>query len=133
MTAAERRFPAASDHAGAPVRIGDKERADAAERLSAHAGAGRLTVEELEQRLEHVQAAVFLHDLRSVEADLPEPYRRGAATRRPPLMAIAIACLAAAVAATVAIGHPIVPLVIAAALLWRATHRTRLITQRSAS
>src|SRR5512132_834293 len=96
------------------VRIGDRERTDAADRLSAHAAAGRLSVEELEQRLEAVQAAVYARDLHAVEADLPAPVRRPAPPRRPPLLAIAIAVLLAAVAATALLGHPIPPLFVAA-------------------
>jgi hypothetical protein len=39
------------------VRIGDRERANAAERLSAHHAAGRLTLDELETRIERATAA----------------------------------------------------------------------------
>ena len=113
------------------VRIGDQERADAGERLSAHAAAGRLTIEELEQRLEQVHAAVFARDLLAVEADLPAPSRRVEAARRPPLRSIALAFAVAAVLATVAVGHPVAPPLIVAALLWRAAHRTPFVTQRS--
>jgi hypothetical protein len=75
---------------GAPdrdVRVGDRERSEAADRLAAHAAAGRLTVEELAQRLERAHAAVFARELAALEADLPmQPGRheRGgtAATRQ---------------------------------------------------
>ena len=40
------------------LRVGDAERAAAAERLSTHAAAGRLTLEELEERLAAANAAV---------------------------------------------------------------------------
>jgi len=103
------------------LRVGDRERADAADRLSAHAAAGRLSVEELEERLERAGRAVFVRDLLATEADLPAP--RSRAPRRPRRPAFAIACLVAAVLMTVVIGHPIVPLFLAAALLWRAGHR----------
>jgi hypothetical protein len=59
---------------GAPdrdVRVGDRERSEAADRLAAHAAAGRLTVEELAQRLERAHAAVFARELAALEADLP--------------------------------------------------------------
>jgi hypothetical protein len=53
------------------LRVGDRERAEAADRLSAHAAAGRLSIDELEQRLEAVHSAVLARDLHAVEADLP--------------------------------------------------------------
>jgi hypothetical protein len=104
---------------GSPVRIGDRERSEAADRLAAHAAAGRLGVEELEQRLERAHGAVFAHELAAVEADLPgrrEPSRG----RRPPLLAAALACLLAGVLLSVLVGHPVPPLLIGAFLLWRA-------------
>lgn len=102
------------------IRIGDRERADAADRLARHAAAGRLTLEELEQRLEAVQAALLARDLDAVEADLPAPARRTAPPQRPPLAAIATAVLLAAMAASALVGHPILPLFVAALLVWRA-------------
>jgi hypothetical protein len=116
-----------------PLRIGDRERSAAAERLSAHAAAGRLTVEELEERLERAQAAVHARDLAALEADLPPPAARREVARwhppaRPPLLAAALACLIAGVLLSVAVGHPVPPLLIAAFLLWRAGgHRFRPI------
>ncbi len=115
------------------LRIGDRERDEAADRLSAHAAAGRLSLEELERRLERVQAAVFSRDLLALEVDLPAASRaaarfRGAArsrgarpSPRPPLAALA--CLVAAVLASALVGHPIAPLFIVAVLLWRAGRR----------
>jgi DUF1707 SHOCT-like domain len=103
------------------VRVGDRERAEAADRLAAHAAAGRLSVDELEERLERAQAAVFARDLRAVEADLPRPDRQVVPRSSPlpgPLGLPALACLALAVALTALVGHPIVPLFIAAAVLW---------------
>lgn len=104
------------------LRIGDHERTEAGERLSAHAAAGRLSMDELEQRLERVQSAVFARDLVALEADLPGPsVRRPASQQGVP--AAAIALLVAAVLATVVVGHPVVPLFIGAVLLWRARRR----------
>jgi hypothetical protein len=40
------------------LRIGDSDREAATKRLSDHAAAGRLDVDELERRLERVNAAV---------------------------------------------------------------------------
>ena len=101
------------------IRIGDRERAAAAERLSAHHAAGRLSVDELEQRLERANAAVYAHDLDAVEADLP---RRTPARREfgPPFAPLAFALIALGVAGSIAVGHPLVPLfLVAAFLLWR--------------
>jgi hypothetical protein len=101
------------------LRIGDRERAAAAERLSAHHAAGRLSVDELEQRLERANAAVHARELDELEADLPRrmPVRRDVG---PPFAALALALIAIGVAGSVAVGHPLVPLfLVAALLLWR--------------
>jgi hypothetical protein len=108
------------------VRVGDRERAEAADRLAAHAAAGRLSVDELEERLERAQAAVFARDLHTVEADLPRPDLRAAA--RPvvfggPVALPAIVCLVLAVGLTALAGHPVVPLFIIAAVLWHTSRR----------
>jgi hypothetical protein len=100
----------------AVTRIGDREREATVERLSKHAAAGRLTVAELEERVERAQAAVYARDLSALEADLPAP----APPRSPQRAVPAVAVLLAAVALTVAVGHPIVPLFILATFLWRA-------------
>lgn len=96
------------------LRIGDREREAAAERLTKHAAAGRLTYDELEQRLDRAQAAVFASDLAVLEADLPT--NRRAPARRPPFPALA--ALVAAVLVSVLVGHPIPPLFILAVVLW---------------
>ena len=106
------------------MRIGDRERTEAAERLTAHAAAGRLSFEELEQRLDAVQSAVLRRDLDAIESDLPTPARRFAPSRPTPYLALAITLLAAAVLVTVVVGHPIPPLFIGALLLGR-VHRLR--------
>jgi ferric-dicitrate binding protein FerR (iron transport regulator) len=102
------------------IRVGDRERADAAERLSAHAAAGRLTVEELEERLERAERAVVASDLRALEADLPAPVTPERRPRwSPSLGALALACVAATVLASLAVGHPFPPLLLVALLAWR--------------
>jgi DUF1707 SHOCT-like domain len=101
------------------IRVGDAERAGVAERLSGHAAAGRLTVAELEQRLDLAHGAVIVSDLRALEADLALPPRRPAALPWPPLMAVAVALLVAGVAGSIAAGFPIPPLFIGAFLVWR--------------
>jgi Domain of unknown function (DUF1707) len=110
------------------LRVGDRERAEAAERLSAHAAAGRLSVPELESRLERAHTAVVAADLHALEADLPGPARPA---RRPPplapLVALAVVALVATVLASLAVGHPVPPLLlVAVALLWRTGSRRRL-------
>ena len=107
------------------LRIGDRERAAAAERLSAHHAAGRLSVDELEQRLERANAAVYAPELDALEADLPRrtPVRRDFGPpfpARPALAPLAVALIALGVAGSIAAGHPLVPLfLVAAFLLWR--------------
>lgn len=106
-----------------PARVGDRDRDEAADRLSAHAAAGRLSVDELEERLERVHGAVFAGDLVAVESDLPAPFqppRRPHGRRR-----TAIAFLLAAVVTTAVVGHPVAPLFLVGAVLWRARRRAR--------
>src|ERR1700754_761912 len=93
------------------ARRGDlraRDRAQAAERLSAHAAAGRLDVDELETRLERVNAAVHLRELRAVEADLPA--LSSSLPRAWPWLPFAFALVAVGVAGSIAVGHPLVPL-----------------------
>lgn len=54
------------------MRIGDAEREDAAARLREHCAAGRLTDEELDERLTDVYAARTQGDLGRVLRDLPD-------------------------------------------------------------
>ena len=72
----------APDLPAGDVRASDAERERAGELLRVHATAGRLTVDELEQRLERVYAARTGRELRAELADLPaeRPRRRA---RRP--------------------------------------------------
>jgi hypothetical protein len=106
------------------IRVGDRERAAVADRLAAHAAAGRLTVEELEQRVERAHSATHITDLDALLADLPE--RRRAPARReagwaPPLFFVPaiVAALVATVAVSIAVGHPIPPLFLFVLLVWR--------------
>jgi hypothetical protein len=107
------------------TRIGDREREAVADRLSAHAAAGRLSVDELELRLERAQRAVYDTDLEQLERDLPGRERRPAARGRGPTAlwrpwpAMALAVLALGIVATIAVGHPVAPLFIGLFLLWR--------------
>lgn len=102
------------------LRVSDAERAAAGERLSAHAAAGRLTVEELEQRLQAANDAVFARDLAVLEADLPSlsttPARRPI---RAPWVAVALLVLAVLIAASAVTGHPVVAPFFLVFLVWR--------------
>src|SRR5690348_7093389 len=104
------------------MRIGDNEREAAVARLSDHAAAGRLTVAELEERIDRAHAAVHADELRALEADLPAPHRP-APRPAPPVAPLAV--LFAAIALSAVVGHPLVPLFILAAFLWRARGRAR--------
>ena len=55
------------------MRVSDADREQVAERLREHFAAGRLTSEELDERLAAALNAKTVGDLRSVMADLPEP------------------------------------------------------------
>jgi hypothetical protein len=105
----------------ARLRIGDHERAATAERLTAHAADGRLTVEELESRLERANAAVYGDELLAVEADLPPATNRRPRDPwpAPPFVALLVLGAIAAVALTAVVGHPFFPPLVAAFVLWR--------------
>ena len=55
------------------MRVSDADREQVAERLREHFAAGRLTSEELDERLATALNAKTVRDLRAVMADLPEP------------------------------------------------------------
>lgn len=63
------------------LRIGDAERDAAAGRLGEHATRGRLTLEELEERLAAALSARTRRDLDALEHDLPRPRRRDPSLR----------------------------------------------------
>ena len=58
------------------LRVGDAERDAAVARLRAHAAAGRLSVDELEERIGGALAARTRGDLAVLERDLPRAHRR---------------------------------------------------------
>jgi Domain of unknown function (DUF1707)/2TM domain len=62
------------------LRASDAEREAAVERLREHAGAGRLSAEELEERVPAALAARTVGELEALERDLPGP---GSASRPP--------------------------------------------------
>lgn len=57
-------------------RIGDAERSAAADQLSEHFSAGRVTAEEFDERLEAIMAARTTGELWRQLADLPVPARK---------------------------------------------------------
>ncbi len=66
------------------MRAGDKDRQRAVEQLGKHFGEGRLTVEEFDERIVRAHAAVYLDELPTLMADLPQdPVPRPSAARRP--------------------------------------------------
>jgi hypothetical protein len=74
------------------LRASDAEREHHAELLREHAAQGRLTVDELDERLDGVYAARTYGELAPIVADLPAPPRprapqRPASRRRPELAA----------------------------------------------
>jgi hypothetical protein len=116
------------------LRVGDSERAAVADHLAAHAAAGRLGVEELEQRVERAHAAVKQHELDALLADLPESRRAvprpvgpagalalgpGARWARRPPLALLVLALAATVALSLLAGHPVPPVFLVLVLAWR--------------
>ena len=79
-----------------PVRIGDAERDRAISTLSDHFAAGRLSREELDERVDQAMQARFDADLRPLFADLPHPEPPAAvrpAPAYPPALAMAFATL----------------------------------------
>jgi hypothetical protein len=66
------------------LRIGDAERDAAAADLGEHYAAGRLTLDELNERLESVFAARTYGQIARVMADLPGPGRLGRFAEPPP-------------------------------------------------
>jgi hypothetical protein len=85
------------------VRASDAERDAVVESLRGHAQAGRLTSDELEERVEVALAATTRADLAALQHDLPAPARRVAPRPvarqerhhgRPPFVPIAILLIA---------------------------------------
>jgi Domain of unknown function (DUF1707) len=100
------------------LRASDADRDRAVTSLGRHAEAGRLTADELEERVERAYAARTVAELDALQRDLPAeaaPRRR----ERPPLALLAVLLVAAGLAGTAAVGHPIAPLFLLAFLVWR--------------
>jgi len=101
------------------VRASDAERDAVVESLRGHAQAGRLTSEELEERVELALAAKTRAELATLQHDLPQPARRIAARPQPrqehhrgPTPFVPIAILLIAIWAVTGAGYfwPIWPL-----------------------
>ena len=111
------------------LRASDAERAAATDRLSAHAAAGRLSLEELEQRVAASYAAVTAGDLSVVEADLPDltpqPRRATPSTGSAalPLTLVALILVVLTILASVLVGHPVM-LPLFAFVVWRLVQRS---------
>jgi hypothetical protein len=110
-----------------PLRASDADRDRAAGSLSRHAQAGRLTAEELEERLERAYAAKTVAELDALQRDLPaeRPTPPPAPAAWPPFALLAVLLIVAGLAGTALVGHPIAPLFLLAFLAWRMTGRRR--------
>jgi hypothetical protein len=67
----------------ADIRVSDAEREHHAELLRDHAAQGRLTVDELDERLDRVYAARTVGELAPIVSDLPAPAQPRAPRPRP--------------------------------------------------
>lgn len=131
----------------ARLRIGDAERAAAADQLARHFSHGRLDQDELDDRLGRVMRATTAGDLTEVFTDLPadEPVTAAVAAGQPrpavagrPLPArgprrrglaviVLAVCVIAAISVVHALAHSIVLLAVVAliAVLWVRSRRVR--------
>ena len=95
--------PVATKTPTGPLRIGDAERERTAELLRAHAAAGRLEADELEERLERAYGAKYAADLDAVLAELPAepaPRERPDVSGPTPLFPVAVIALLVIAAVT---------------------------------
>jgi Flp pilus assembly protein TadB len=131
----------------ASMRVGDAERAAAADRLARHFSHGRLDQDDLDDRLDRVMHATTAGDLTEVFADLPAdepvpaavaagPPRPAAAGRPQPArgrrrrgqaVIVLALCLIAAISVAHAVAHSIVLLAVVGliAVLWLRSRRVR--------
>ena len=103
------------------LRASDADRERAVASLGRHAQAGRLTAEELEDRVERAYAARTVAELEALHRDLPAerptPPARGPV--RPPLVLLMVLLVAAGLAGTPSVRHPIAEMFLLAFLVWR--------------
>jgi Domain of unknown function (DUF1707) len=102
-------------------RASDQDREDAARVLQGHAVAGRLTIEELDERLGGAFAARTLSELDALLADLPR--RRGHARTVPALLLQGVVMLL--------VGLVIVTIAILLALAWAGSRLVAAVAARS--
>lgn len=107
----------ASESPRGGIRVGDRDRAEVANRLSTHAAEGRLSLEELEARLELANASQFRHELVALEGDMPA--RPNAPGRWRLSAAGVLVAIVLAAALSVLVKHPVLPLFVVAGLIWR--------------
>src|SRR5947209_2139706 len=91
------------------VRVGDADRLAAADRLATHTAAGRLTLDEHDQRVAAAWAARTRAELDAVFADLPALPVPRRSVRWPAVAATVVALLAVLLVVTVwvaALAHP---------------------------
>ncbi|WP_328617164.1 DUF1707 domain-containing protein [Amycolatopsis sp. NBC_00355] len=86
-TTAHRTIPG-EDLPQSGVRCSDAEREQTRARLHAAAGEGRLSMDEVDERMTRLYAVKFRHDLDALTADLPEPSPVAVSGWRPILEAI---------------------------------------------
>ena len=67
---------------GGKVRASDRDRSHIAEELRSHCADGRITVEELQRRVEQAMTAQTIHQLALVVQDLPAPHTPERTPRR---------------------------------------------------
>jgi hypothetical protein len=101
------------------LRASDADRDRAVASLGRHAEAGRLTADELEERVERAYAARTVAELDALQGDLPGEPAAPRRRERPPLALLAVLLVAAGLAGIAAVGHPIAPLFLLAFLVWR--------------
>jgi len=124
----------------AGLRIGDAERAAAADRLAGHFSHGRLDQAELDERLDHVMRATTAGDLTEVFADLPadapvaarvaggqprpagggRPHTARLPRRRGLAIVVLVLCIIAVISVVNALAHSVIALAVIGlfALLW---------------
>ena len=102
------------------LRASDADRERASDTLREQAGEGRLDPDELERRLERAYAAVTLGDLDEIVSDLPrrEPARERHGRRGWAFQPIVV-MLAVVAAVSIAVGHPVLWVLIPLFFLWR--------------
>ena len=90
IASGRRNTAAVSDERAPDLRVSDAEREHAATELREHLAQGRLTLDELAERLDRTYAARTRAELDAVSADLPAQQRAAPAAKRPRRYLVAI-------------------------------------------